>query len=75
MSRILSVTFAAGLVALLAACSTPERAAPGDQLGSGTSTPGAKAQRLGPGMWPAPKGRSVNSGQPSPEQPPSSAGR
>ena len=75
MSRILSVTFAAGLVALLAACSTPERTAPGDQVGSGTSTPGAKAQRLGPGMWPAPKARQLNPGQPEPVQPPSSGGR
>jgi len=75
MRRIPSLTFAAGLVALLAACSTAERTALGDQMGSGTSTPGAKAPRLGPGMWPMPSVLAANSHQPTPSLPPSSAGR
>jgi outer membrane protein assembly factor BamE (lipoprotein component of BamABCDE complex) len=75
MSRILSFTLAAGLVALLAACSTAERNAPGDQVGSGTSAPRARAKRLGPGMWPTPKAQQLNPGQPEPVQPPSSSGR
>jgi hypothetical protein len=66
MSRILSLTLVAGLAALLAACTTPERTTPGDQAGSGTSAPRAKAQQLGPGMWPTPKGRPLNPGQPAP---------
>ena len=75
MSRILSFTFAAGLVALLAGCSTLERTAPGGEVGSGSSTPRAQAKRLGPGMWPTPKAQQFNPGQPEPVQPPSSAGR
>jgi outer membrane protein assembly factor BamE (lipoprotein component of BamABCDE complex) len=75
MSGILSLTLVAGLAALLAACSTPGRTAPGDQAGSGSSAPRAKAQQLGPGMWPAPKARQLNPGQPEPVQPPSSGGR
>jgi hypothetical protein len=72
MSRILSLTFAAGLVALLAACSTPERT----EVGSGTSTPGAKVvQRLGAGMWPMPKAGPIKFGRPAPEQPQSTASR
>jgi hypothetical protein len=68
MSRILSLTFAAGLVALLAACSTLESNAVSHEVGSGTSTPGAKA-RLGPGMWPMPKVLAANSsGRPAPSQ-------
>jgi hypothetical protein len=75
MSRILSFTFAAGLVALLAACSIPERTAPGGEVGSGTSAPRATAPRLGPGMWPTPKAQQPNPGQREPVQPPSSSGR
>jgi hypothetical protein len=74
MRRILSLTFAAGLVALLAACSTLESTL-SQEVGSGTSTPGAKAPRLGPGMWPMPKVLAANSHQPAPSLPPSSAGR
>lgn len=78
MNRIISLTFAAGLVALLAACSTLESNAVRHEVGSGTSTPGTKAQRLGPAMWPTPKvlgGQLINVGEPAPGQPPSSAGR
>ena len=63
MSRILSLTLVAGLAALLAACTTPERTTPGDQAGSGTSAPRAKAQQLGPGMLPTPKARQFNPSQ------------
>ena len=76
MRRILSLTCAAGLVALLAACSTLESNALSHEAGSGTSTPGARAQRLGPAMWPTPK---VFGGQyfrqPAPSELASSAGR
>jgi hypothetical protein len=76
MSRILSLTCAAGLVALLAACSsTLESNALSPEVGSGTSTLGAKA-RLGPGMWPMPKVIAANSsGRPAPGQPQQIAGR
>jgi hypothetical protein len=76
MRRILSLTCAAGLVSLLAACSTLESNALSQEVGSGTSTPRAKAQRLGPAMWPTPK---VFGGQyfrqPAPSELASSAGR
>ena len=75
MRRILSLTCAAGLVSLLAACSTLESNVLSHEVGSGTSTPRAKAPRLGPGMWPMPKVLAANAGQPAPSLPPSSAGR
>ena len=75
MRRILSLTCAAAIVALLAACSTLESNALSHEAGSGTSTPGARAQRLGPAMWPMPKVVAANAGQPAPSLPPSSAGR
>jgi outer membrane protein assembly factor BamE (lipoprotein component of BamABCDE complex) len=55
MRRILSLTCAAGLVALLAACSTLESNALSQEVGSGTSTPRATAPRLGPGCGRCPR--------------------
>jgi len=55
MTRILSFTLGVGLAALLAACSTQQRTAPGTPAGSAASAPGAKVPQAGPARSAAPQ--------------------